>query len=305
MTENTIPVINYLPVEKRIPNTQYLSLLEKILKKGRKVNPIHGEFALMLVGEQLRFPMEHGFPLLTERDLSKTFPGAIGELVGFLNGAQTIDELQKYGCPRIFWDRWVTKEKCAFWGLEEGDLGSASYGAIWTRCPTRDGKTFNQIENVIRQIREMPQLRTHTINTFYPPEVIGPKGTRKVVVAPCHGDVHILVFPETKELILHHKQRSGDMPTGIPLDIIEYAALGMMLAQVLGYTFTELVYSISDAHIYECQIPKVKELLTREPRSFPTVTLDSDIKNIFDFRREHFHLDDYNPNPKIIFPTPV
>ena len=90
-------------------------------------------------------------------------------------------------------------------------------------------------------MQEMPFLRTHTISTFYPPEVIGPKETRKVVVAPCHGDVHFFLFPETKELILHHKQRSGDMPAGVVLDVMEYAAFGIMMAQVLGYTFTELV----------------------------------------------------------------
>lgn len=298
-------VITYLPPEERTPDTQHRDLLEKILHEGRKVMPIHGEYALMLIGQQMRFSMKNGFPLITERDQSRSIKGALKEITAFLNGAQTLEELRKFGLPDVYWARWVTKEKCAKFGLAEGDLGSASYGAVWTRFPGRDGTPFNQIENVVRQIKEMPELRTHRVSNFYPPESIGPKGTRRVVVVPCHGDLQILVFPDTKELVVHHTQRSGDMPTGVPNNMVHYAAFGMMLAQVTGYTFKELIHYIVDAHIYERQIPFVEKLLEREPRIFPTVTLDPSITDIFDFRAEHFTLTDYHPHEEIKIPTPV
>ena len=300
-----MPIVTYLPPEERTPDTQYRDLLEKILREGKKVMPIHGEYALMLVGQQMRFSMKNGFSLITERDQAGSFKGAIKEITAFLNGAQTLEDLRKFGVPDVYWARWVTKEKCEKFGLHEGDLGDASYGAVWTRFPGRDGTPFNQIENLVRQIKEMPELRTHRVSNFYPPESTGPKGTRRVVVVPCHGDLQILVFPDTKELVVHHTQRSGDVPTGIPNNMVHYAAFGMMLAQVTGYAFTELIHYIVDAHIYEGQIPFVEKLLQRESRIFPTVTLDPSITDIFAFRAEHFTLTDYYPHEKMVIPTPV
>ena len=104
---------------------------------------------------------------------------------------------------------------------------------------------------------------------------------------------------------MHHFQRSGDVPVGVMLNLIEYAALGMLIARQIGYSFTEYVYTISDAHLYESQVPYVKELLEREPRPFPTVTLDSSISRVLDARREHFTLTDYDPHPHMVIPTPV
>src|SRR3989344_8678761 len=117
------------PYKERTPDYQYHDLLKYIMEKGRDMMPIHGIGARSIVGHQIRYKLENGFPLITERDLARTMPGALGEHVGFLNGARTLDELKKYGMPAIFWDRWVTKEKCADFGLPEGDLGPGSYGA--------------------------------------------------------------------------------------------------------------------------------------------------------------------------------
>jgi len=295
----------YLRPKKRVPDIQYRTILKNILESGRKIHPIHKGYALMLVGQQMRFLMKNGFPLITEKDQSASFKGAIGELVGFMNGARTLAELRSYGCPDVYWKRWVTKEKCADWGLPEGDLGPASYGPVWTKFPTRNGGEFNQIANLVRQIGEKPNLRTHLLKNHFPPECTASKETRKTVVVPCHGDLQILVFPDEKELVVHHTQRSGDMPSGVPNNMVHYAVFGMMLAQVTGYKFTELVHYIVDAHIYDIQIPYVEELLSREPRVFPTVTMDKKITDIFQFRREHFSLSDYNPHPKLIIPTPV
>ena len=152
------------PYQERTPDYQYHELLERIMSEGRDVMPIHGIGARMLVGHQIRYKMDNGFPLITERDLEKTFPGALGEHIGFLNGARTLEDLKKYGMPAIYWDRWVTKEKCAVFNLPEGDLGDGSYGAAWGSFPTAEGKPFNQIAHVVQQIKEKPFLRTHFVS---------------------------------------------------------------------------------------------------------------------------------------------
>ena len=259
------------PLNERVPDTQYQDTLRKILKEGREVKPIHGEKAKMLVGVQLRYDMANGFPLITERDMSgHFFTGAIAEHIAFLNGARTQAELEKFGCK--WWSRWVTKEKCDIFGLPEGDLGDGSYGAAWATFPTKEGKPFNQIAHVVQQIKERPYLRTHFISPWIPQYVIQHEGlTRKVVVSPCHGWIHILAYPETKELSIHHFQRSGDFPVGVPFNIVQYAAFGMMIAQLTGYTFKDIVYTFSDAHIYESQYEKVEELLKREPKRFASI----------------------------------
>lgn len=292
------------PQTEKTPDNQYRDALEKIMRNGREVKPIHGEKAKMLIGLQLRYDLSNGFPLITERDLSKLMKGALAEHFAFLHGARTQKELEEWGCK--WWDRWVTPEKCAFFGLEAGDLGPGSYGPAWAAFPTAEGKPFNQITEVMRQLKEMPFLRTHVITPWIPQYTIQHSNLkRKVVVAPCHGYIHIMADPATKELSVHHFQRSGDMPVGIPFNIIQYAAFTLMAAQIIGYTPREYVHTISDAHIYESQYELVEEILKREPRKLPTVTLDSSIKDILDFRPEHFTLTEYDPHPAMKIPTPV
>lgn len=289
---------------ERTPDTQYRDLLARIMKDGTTVKPIHGELSKMVLGHQMRFDLNNGFPLLTERDLSKLMKGALAEHMAFLHGARTQKELEDWGCK--WWDRWVTPEKCAIFDLPAGDLGPGSYGPAWAAFPTAEGKPFNQITEVLKQLKERPYLRTHIISPWIPQYTIQHSDLkRKVVVAPCHGYLHIFGFPDTKEISVHHFQRSGDIPVGVPFNIIQYAAFTMMVAQFMGWKAKELVYTISDAHIYESQYSYVEELLKRESRAFPTVTLDPNIKEVLDFRPEHFTLTDYNPHPGMKIPTPV
>jgi thymidylate synthase len=278
------------------------------MDRGRLTKPIQGEEARSIVGMQMHYDMRNGFPLVTERDLSKLFKGGLAEGIGFLNGARTHDELSKFGCK--WWNRWVTPEKCAIFGLPAGDLGDGSYGAAWTNFPTKEGAPFDQIEHVMKQIKERPHLRTHFISPWIPQYTIQHSElTRKVVVAPCHGWVHIFLYPETKELAIHHFQRSCDMPVGVPFNMLNYAAMGLMIAHLTGYTFVEYVHSFSDAHIYGSQYEAVKELIAREPRRLPTVKLDleavKEITNIKDFRPEHFILTEYEPHEAMKIHTPV
>ncbi len=297
--------VKYKPYSERTLDSQYRNLLQKIMDEGTEVLPIHGEKAKMLVGQQLRYKMENGFPVITERDMAGPFfTAALAEHIAFLHGARTQAELEKFGCK--FWKKWVTKEKCDIFGLPEGDLGDGSYGAAWASFPTAEGKPFNQIAHLIKQIKERPYLRTHILTPWIPQYTLQHSELkRKVVVAPCHGYIHVLAFPETKELTIHHFQRSGDFPVGVPFNMVQYAAFGMMVAQIIGYTFKEIVYTFSDVHIYESQYEHVKELLKREPRKLPTVKINADKKDIFEFKPEDFKLEDYEPHPKMLIPTPV
>jgi len=291
--------------KERTPDSQYQNALRKIMNEGYEVIPIHGEKTKMIPGIQLKYNIDNGFPVITERDLSGIFfNGAIAEHLAFLNGARTQDELEKFGCK--WWSRWVTKEKCQIFGLNEGNLGDGSYGAAWTAFPTKEGENFNQIKEVLKQLKERPYLRTHFISPWIPQYTIQhSERIRKVVVAPCHGWIHILAFPEKKELIIHHFQRSADFPVGVPFNIIQYAIFGLMVSQIIEYKLKEVIYTFSDAHIYESQFEKVNELISREPRRLPTIKINSEINDIFKFRSEHFILEDYEPHPKMNIPTPV
>ncbi len=303
------------PFSERTPDSQYQDILRRIHTEGRETVPIHsmlpgnkpGEKAKGLVGVQLRYKMENGFPVIPDRDLMQPFnlfKSAISEHIAFLHGARTYEDLKKFGCA--FWKPWVTKEKCANFGLEEGDLGPGSYGAAWHDFPTSEGTPFNQIEHFMKQITEKPFLRTHVITPWIPQYCLQHSGLRrKVVVAPCHGYIHAIAYPDKKELVIHHFQRSGDFPVGVPFNIIQYAAFGLMVAKLTGYTFTELVHTFSDAHMYEGQYPYVEELLKRAPKKLPTVTLKGDQKTIFDFKPEDFVLTDYEPHEAMKIPTPV
>jgi thymidylate synthase len=312
--------IDYLPLTKRIPDLQYQELLQKIKTTGKDKVPIHVRLAenknsghqnsKEITGAMLQFDMSNGFPVLTERDLSKSFYGSIGELVAFLNGQSTLSGLKEYGCPEVFWKDWVTKEKCANFGLEEGDLGAGSYGASLGHFQSKKGE-FDQVTAVQRQMEKAPFLRTHVLTTWNPPLSMGDKEQgfdRKVVVAPCHGNfIHFVLFDEQKELEMTHTQRSADVPVGLQFNLIEWSALGLMVAHLLGYKFTKYTHFLSNPHYYDVQEESVDKILKIKPTVFPTVTLEPNRKvtRIQDFRKEDFVLRDYNPQEWFKIPTPV
>ncbi len=304
----TQPVL-YLPFEERTPSTVYRDTLIEIMDKGEeKYSLWHKENKKRRRGVTMRFDMKQGFPMITEREVtSKMRLGAIGEIVGFMNGARTLDELISFGCLPQFWEQWVTPEQCAKFGLEPGDLGPGSYGPSWTAYPTHDGRTFNQIDNLVRQIKEFPNIRTHYINPLQPYRTCtgNPDFKRDVVVAPCHGFVQVDADGDAKKLSVTHVQFSGDFLVGIGLNLVEYAVFGMMLASRLGYEFEEYVHFIIDAHIYERQYPFVEKILAREPRRLPTVTLNTTHERLQDFRNTDFDFSDYDHHPYMKIPTPV
>ncbi len=301
----------YLPWEQRVPDLQYQNLLREILENGEIHKPIHGEETKRITGYLMRFKRKNGFTMTPTRDLLKynLLQGAMGENIGFMNGARTLTELANYGCPESFWKRWVTAEKCAKFGLTEGDLGPGSYGAAWATFPKPDGTTFNQIEGMIRQMLEVPMLRTILIDPWIPFYTVSndPKNPRSVVVAPCHGWVHIHIDTVNKTFKLEHKQRSADASVGLQFNMIQYFGMGLMTERVTGYHFDELIYYISDAHIYESQYEHVKRLIDCEPKKYPIVYLaeQAPTDNIFAFRPKDFIVIEYEPNPWFSIPTPI
>ncbi len=312
--------IPFTPFSKRVFDTQYEELLKAILEHGKEKVPIHANLkenkgsghksCRELTGRVLNYDLRNGVPVLPIRDLGVNYKGSIGEVVAFINGAKTLEQLQEYGCPKIFWERWVSKEKCEIFGLPEHDLGDGSYGPVLTSLPTKNGASFNQIKALINQMKKMPAARTHLISTWFAPLALGDPdqgSPRKVVVAPCHGDMlQFKVFPDGEMHMINY-QRSADAPVGLVLNLSQWVAFGMMVAYIIGLKFTYYSHMLPDVHIYDIQFDSVKELLRREPRRLPSLYLKPkrEINSIFDFRKEDFELEDYDPHPKMNIPTPI
>lgn len=303
---NMQDIVPMKPVAERTPDNQYKELLREVLEKGIRTPSQQGVDALTLIAPKpMRFRLENGFPMITERNMnpavSENLPvtvwqQAVGEIFAFVNGAHTVEELEKFGCH--WWKMWCTEKKCAKRGLETGDLGPGSYGAAFHDFPTQDGGAFNQFKHIVEQIKEEPQLRTHFVTPWIPQYTGRGKGKQqKVVVCPCHGWLNIRIIEG--KLTLHMMQRSGDTPIGVPSNMVQYATLTLALAHVTNTVPFEFVHTISDAHIFVDQIPAVEKMLERESRPFPTMKINTDIKDLFEFRKEDFELSDYNPHPGI------
>jgi thymidylate synthase len=289
--------VRYLPFWQREPDTQYRQLLERIRSGGSWVPTRQGPAAITLMQQVMRFDLANGFPMITERSLKAFWRKPIGELCAFINGATTLDELAAFGCD--WWGQWATPEKTASRGLPAGSLGPGSYGGAFERFPTAEGGGFDQFKHLVEQIRELPADRTHFVSPWIPQYQVRGRGkTPSTTIAPCHGWVHVRVIGDG--LHLHMFQRSGDVPVGVPANMVQYAALLLMLEQLTGISAAAYYHTISDAHIYADQVDAVKIMLDREPRRLPTVSLTDAgrrVTDIHDFRAEHFELSDYEPHP--------
>lgn len=293
---------NYLPFDQRQPSTQYRDMLRTVRDTGIHVETKQGEAALAVAGHAMRFPMEHGAAVITERSIKGFVAKAIGELCAFINGARTLEELAAFGCD--WWEPWATPEKCESRGLEPGDLGPGSYGHAFRHFTTvldDHDPGFDQLPHLIQKLRDLPLDRTALLNPWIPNANHRDATTKSQnTIAPCHGWIHALVFDGRLHLI--HNQRSGDIPIGVPSNMAQYTALGLMLEHLTGYEFVEYVHWIQYAHIYANQLEQVDEMLDREPRALPTLRLTEtgkEITDIHDFRAEHFELQDYDPHPPI------
>jgi thymidylate synthase len=291
--------VPYLPPDQRRPDTQYRDMLERIVEQGEPVDTRQGPKALTLMQQSMRFDLANGFPMITERDIRSFWRKPIGELCAFINGATTLDELKAFGCD--WWGPWATEEKTATRGLPPGDIGPGSYGGAFHHFPTSEGPGFDQFKHLVEQLRELPGDRTHFVSPWIPQyQVRGAGKQTRTTIAPCHGWVHVRVIGGRLHLLMF--QRSGDVPVGVPSNMVQYGALLLMLAHLTETPAAAYYHTISDAHIYEDQLDRVRLMLTREPRPLPTVRLNAaglTVTDIHDFRAEHFELTDYTPHPAI------
>lgn len=310
-------IIPYKPHLERVPDQQYASVLRFIRQSPETFlakNPyqICGRWT-NLETPRMVFKFENGFPICTERRIS-FWKKPITELVLFMHGVHTLEEMTAVGCN--WWADWVYAEQCAHFGLEAGDLGPGSYGPILHDLPNFqfsnkwmewEKEPFNQVENLIQSLKDGPGLNSHVISTWFAPlDMQHSKLKRQVVVAPCHGTKIQCTVIGGKKLVLTMTQRSGDVPVGVVSNIIQYAALTIMLAHVCGYEPYKYIHVVDDAQIYEDQVEKVDELLDRKPFPFPTLMLTAEgqkVDNIFDFTADHFELSDYLSHPAMKIPT--
>jgi thymidylate synthase len=295
--------VRYDPFDQRRPDSQYRDLLRRILEHGEKTPTRQGPPALTLMQQTMRFDLANGFPMVTDRSIRSFWRKPIGELCAFINGATTLDELREFGCD--WWDDWATEEKTAKRGLVPGDIGPGSYGGAFHDFPTAEGPTFNQFRHLVEQLKELPADRTHFVSPWIPQYQTRGRGkTPRTTIAPCHGWVHVRVLND--RLHLHMFQRSGDVPVGVPSNMVQYAALALMLEHLTGFEAATYYHTISDAHIYADQVEPVHVVLDREPRRLPTVYLNDrgrGVADIHDFRADHFDLADYDPHPGLRIPV--
>ncbi len=256
---------------------QYLQLLNRILTEGVKKDDRTGTGTLSVFGNQMRFDLSDGFPLLTTKKLH--LKSIIYELLWFLRGDTNIKYLKDHGVS--IWDEWADAN---------GELGPV-YGHQWRSWPDYNGGTIDQISAVIDQIKHHPESRRMIVSAWNVAEV------PQMALPPCHCLFQFYVANGKLSLQLY--QRSADTFLGVPFNIASYALLLMMVAQVTGLKPGEFIHTTGDTHLYLNHIEQAKLQLSREPRPLPTMRLNPDVKDIFSFKYEDFQLENYNPWPHI------
>ena len=256
---------------------QYLELLDRILTEGVKKEDRTGTGTVSIFGNQMRFNMEEGFPLLTTKKLH--LKSIIYELLWFLRGDTNIKYLKEHGVS--IWDEWAD---------ENGELGPV-YGHQWRSWPDENGGTIDQIENVVNQIKNNPDSRRMIVSAWNVAEV------ERMALPPCHTMFQFYVANGRLSLQLY--QRSADTFLGVPFNIASYALLLQMMAQVTGLKAGDFIHTTGDTHLYLNHIEQARLQLTRTPRPLPRMVINPDVKDIFDFRYEDFQLEGYDPWPHI------
>ena len=256
---------------------QYLNLLNRILSEGAQKGDRTGTGTLSVFGNQMRFDLRDGFPLLTTKKLH--LKSIIYELLWFLKGDTNVHYLQEHGV-RI-WNEWAD---------ENGNLGPV-YGHQWRSWPDYKGGSIDQISNVVEMIRHCPESRRMLVTAWNPAEV------DEMALPPCHCLFQFYVADGRLSLQLY--QRSADTFLGVPFNIASYALLLQMMAQVTGLEAGEFIHTTGDTHLYLNHLEQAKLQLTREPRPLPKMKINPDVKDIFSFRYEDFELTDYHPWPHI------
>lgn len=263
----------------------YLDLLQQVLEHGRPRADRTGTGTRSLFGAQIRCDLRSGFPLLTSKKVH--WRSVVGELIWFLRGDTNVRWLQEHGI-RI-WNEWAD---------ENGDLGPV-YGAQWRSWRTADGRTIDQLAQIVEAIRRDPTSRRLVVSAWNVGEL------DQMALAPCHTLFQFYVDPTEGTLSLQLYQRSADIFLGVPFNIASYALLTCLVAQVTGLRPGDFVHTFGDLHLYENHLEQAKEQLQREPRPAPQVALNPAVTDLFAFTLEDIQLLNYDPHPAIKAPVAV
>ena len=256
---------------------QYQDLMRHVLTHGNKKEDRTGTGTISVFGYQMRFDLNAGFPLVTTKKVH--LKSIIHELLWFLQGSTNIAYLKENGV-RI-WDEWAD---------ENGNLGPV-YGYQWRNWPKPDGAHIDQITQVVNMIKSNPDSRRLIVSAWNVADV------DQMKLPPCHAFFQFYVADGKLSCQLY--QRSADIFLGVPFNIASYALLTMMVAQVCGLKLGDFVHTLGDAHIYSNHFEQVNEQLTRDLRALPTMHINPNVKDIFDFKFEDFTLEGYDPHPAI------
>jgi len=251
--------------------------MKHFLENGTQKHDRTGAGTLSVFGYQMRFNLQDGFPLVTTKKLH--LKSIIHELIWFLKGDTNIAYLKENGV-RI-WDEWAD---------EQGNLGPV-YGHQWRSWPKPDGEHIDQITQVVNTIKKNPDSRRIIVSAWNVAEV------EHMALPPCHSLFQFYVADGKLSCQLY--QRSADIFLGVPFNIASYALLTMMMAQVCDLQPGDFIHTFGDAHLYNNHIEQANLQLSREPRPLPTMKINPDVKDIFEFKFEDFTLEKYDPWPHI------
>lgn len=256
---------------------QYLDLMQHVLDHGTQKHDRTGTGTISVFGYQMRFDLQEGFPMVTTKKLH--LKSIIHELIWFLSGDTNIAYLKENGV-RI-WDEWAD---------EQGNLGPV-YGSQWRSWPKPDGEKIDQISQIINTIRTNPDSRRIIVSAWNVADIA------HMALPPCHAFFQFYVADGKLSCQLY--QRSADIFLGVPFNIASYALLTMMVAQVCGLQYGDFIHTLGDAHLYNNHIEQAQLQLSRAPKKLPTMEINPEVKNIFDFKFQDFTLKDYDPHPHI------
>ena len=272
---------------------QYHDLLQHILDHGTEKTDRTGTGTTSVFGYQNRYDLSEGFPLVTTKKLH--LKSIIYELLWFLNGDTNTKYLKENGVG--IWNEWED---------ENGDLGPV-YGKQWRSWECPNGKTIDQISELISTIKNNPDSRRMVVSAWNVADL------PEMALSPCHCLFQFYVAPHAlsqpspkgKEQKTRGKlscqlyQRSADSFLGVPFNIASYALLTMMIAQVCDLEAGDFIHTFGDLHLYSNHLEQANLQLSRECRPLPKMQINPDVKNIFDFQYTDFQLLDYNPHPHI------
>jgi len=274
----------------------YLQLMQHVLDHGTKKGDRTGTGTSSVFGHQMRFDLQAGFPLVTTKKTH--LKSIIHELLWFLKGDTNTAYLRENGVK--IWDEWAT---------DDGNLGPV-YGHQWRNWPAPNGTTIDQISELIKQIKSKPNSRRLIVSAWnvadLPDESISPQGNvknNKMALPPCHAFFQFYVADGKLSCQLY--QRSADIFLGVPFNIASYALLTMMIAQVCNLQPGEFIHTLGDAHLYNNHMEQVSTQLERKPYSLPSMKLNPEIKNIFDFSYDDFTLEGYECHAGIRAPIAI